>query len=70
MPALYTITDTRPSTYLDNAGSPINGYQVSFTITEFDEGHFINVPKVDAKLIDARIKAFIADRQALAKLGG
>ena len=70
MPALYTITDTKPTVYLDNAGAPTQGFQVSFTLTEFDEGHSINVPKLDPKLIDARVKEVLAQRQALAKLGG
>jgi len=70
MGALYTITRILPHTYLDNAGQAVNGFQVSFTISELDEGHFIDVPKQDAAEIDKRIKAFIADRKKLIALGG
>jgi len=70
MGALYTITLTQPQTYLDNAGQPVNGFRVDFTIAEFDEGHSINVPKQDPAEIDRRIKALIADRKKLASLGG
>jgi hypothetical protein len=68
--ALYTITDISPAIYLDNARQATNGYQVTFTLTEFDEGHMINVPKLDDALIDARIKEVLAARKKLAKLGG
>lgn len=70
MGALYTIARTLPETYLDNAGQPVRGFRVDFTMTEYDEGHSLNVPKIDAAEIDRRIKAAIADRKKLAALGG
>ena len=70
MGALYSITRIMPHTYLDNAGQAVNGFQVSFTISELDEGHFIDVPKQDESEIDRRIKAFIATRKKLLSLGG
>jgi hypothetical protein len=70
MGALYTVTGTTPEVYIDNSGQAINGFRVSFTIHEFDEGHFLNVPKQDPVEIDRRIKGLIADRKKLAALGG
>lgn len=69
MPALYTIGPILDSTYLDNGGAVVKGFQVSYTITELDESHVINVAKLDDKLIDARIRAEIATRMKLVKLG-
>ncbi len=70
MGAIYTVTNSQPTVYLDNAGAPVQGFRVDFTLTEFDEGHSINVPKLDEKLIDARIRETLVSRQKLAKLGG
>ena len=70
MGMLYTVTNQQPTVYLDNAGAPVQGFRVDFTLTEFDEGGSINVPKLDEKLIDVRIKELLSQRQKLAKLGG
>lgn len=70
MGALYSITATLPQVYLDNAGQPVSGFRVDFTLTDFDEGHSLNVPKLDTADIDRRIKLLIADRKKLASLGG
>ena len=37
MGMLYTVTNQQPTVYLDNAGSPVQGFRVDFTLTEFDE---------------------------------
>jgi hypothetical protein len=69
MAALYTITGTRPKIYIGNDGSPINGFEVRFTIEANGEGHMVDVPKLDPKTVDAAIKAVISQRMLLDKLG-
>ncbi len=56
-------------TYLDRMSQPINGFEVRFEIISTREHHVILVPRMEATLIDSEIKAFIAEREKLEKLG-
>jgi hypothetical protein len=68
--AEYTIDRTAPAFYLDNRGNPVRGYQVSVTLTQWQEGHDLFVPSLEAEVIKAAADKLLAQRQALAKLSG
>lgn len=65
MPADYTVISTQPYTYLDATGQVVDGYRVFFTITEFDETHFVQVPNLNPATVSKAVKALVADRKSI-----
>lgn len=62
----YKVIQTQPWTYLDPAGSPVNGQRVTFIIPEFDETHFVFVRSLNPAVVDTAILEFVAQRKQLA----
>ncbi len=65
MPNDYTTISTQPYTYLDETGQVVDGFKVFFTITEFDETHFVLVPSLTPGVVSKVIKALVADRKSI-----
>jgi len=68
MGAVYTIELQQPRTYIDQ-GVPVSGYLVQARLHDFNEIVQVNVPQLDAALIDAKIQELIEQRKKLAQLG-
>ena len=66
----YIIEHTQPTVYTDNKGSAISGFLLSITFPEFDETHEIRLPKMDASAVKEAAEALLAQRRAIADLGG
>lgn len=66
MPNDYTTISTQPYTYLDETGQVVDGFKVFFTITEFDETHFVLVKSLTPAVVGKAIKALVADRKSIA----
>jgi hypothetical protein len=62
-----TTTSTR---YVDGAGDIVSGYTVYVEFPEFDEVHKFDVPNIRPETINAVASDFLANRRALAELGG
>jgi len=62
----YTTISTQPYTYLDETGQVVDGFKVFFTITEFDETHFVLVKSLTPAVVAKEIKALVADRKTIA----
>ncbi len=65
MPNDYTVISTQPYTYLDATNNVVDGYRVFFTITEFGETHFVNVPTLAPATIQKEIQAVVKDRKTI-----
>ena len=63
MPNDYTVISTQPYTYLDETGQVVDGYKVFFTITEFDETHFVLVRSLTPAVVKKAVEALVADRK-------
>lgn len=69
MGQVYTVTHSQNAMYLDEGNNPIPGYLVRFILHEFGEGFDINVPTMDAEVIQKRIEEILENRRKLAALG-
>lgn len=69
MGQVYTVEGQQPTTYLDE-GQAVSGFVLTVRLHKWNELLVINVPQLKAELVDARVKQLIAEREALAKLGG
>ena len=65
MPNDYTTISTQPYTYLDETGQVVDGFKVFFTITEFDETHFILVKSLTPAVVKKAIGELVADRKSI-----
>ncbi len=65
MPNDYTVISTQPYTYLDDTGQVIDGFRVHFTITEFDEAHFVQVPNLSPGVVSKEVEALVKDRKSI-----
>lgn len=61
----YTDVITQPYTYLDNTNQVVDGFKVFFTITDFDENHFVLVPNLNPAIVTKAIKALVTDRKSI-----
>jgi len=61
----FTIDRTQPTTFLDNAGNPIDGFLVTVTLTQWNEGHQVQVASLAPNDVGVAIQQLIEDRQAL-----
>lgn len=68
MATSYTINNTEPWTYLDGLRNPVNGYRVTFNLTQYNETHSVNVKTLAAQEVGKAIAEVVAQRDALAKL--
>lgn len=66
MPANHRVVSALPYTYLDQTGAVVDGYKVHFTMTEFDETHFVLVPNLNPETVKREIAALIQDRKNIA----
>jgi hypothetical protein len=66
----YIIEHTQPTVYADNKGSAVSGFAVTVTFPDFDETHIVNVPKLDPAAVKLTVEELLAQRRALAELGG
>lgn len=65
MAADYVVTGTQPYTYLDQNSQVINGFRVFFTLTAFNEAHFVLVPSLNPEVVKAAIVALAKQRKDL-----
>ncbi len=65
----YSVTSVRPSTYLNKAGKPVNGYALTVYFPEFDESFEVRVATRDPKVAEAEIAKELEFRRSLAELG-
>lgn len=65
MAADYTITGTQPYTYLDQNGQVVAGFRVFFTLTTFNEAHFVLVPTLNPDIVKAEIAKLVKQRKDL-----
>lgn len=65
----YRIIQRQPATYLDSSGTPVSGYRVRFEVPKVNEIHEINVPTLEADVLDGAIKALVAQIEATLDLG-
>lgn len=65
MAAKYTIVNTQSTIYLDKQNKPINGFIVTFQITQFDEIYSLRVPVMNAGAIDKEISKLVIEREKL-----
>jgi len=63
MPYDYNVISTQPYTYLDETGQVVDGFKVFFTITEFDETHFVLVRSLVPAIVTKAVKGLVADRK-------
>ena len=61
----YTVDRTAPTTYLDKSGKVVNGFQVTVTLSDFDEVHLINVPTLDKATVKVEADKLLKNRIAL-----
>ena len=61
----YNIISTQPYSYLDETNNVVDGYRVYFTITEFAESHFVNVPTLAPVTVQKEIQAVVKDRKSI-----
>jgi len=66
----YTIVRTQPTMFLDEAGIPVEGYQIQVTLHEWNEGHLLKVRSLDQDIVEKAIEQLIEQRAALDELGG
>ena len=68
MAKVYQVLSTRPNLYSER-GTPVNGFHITALLFEFDETVEIDVPKMDEKTVDNRIKMLLEQRRKLDTLG-
>lgn len=68
MGQIYTVENQQPQTYVEE-GVPINGFLVQVRLHEFNEILQLNVPRLEADLIAARVQEMLEQRRRLAELG-
>jgi hypothetical protein len=61
----YVITGTQPYTYLDVNGQVVNGFRVFFSLTAFNEAHFIMVPSLNPETVKTEIGKLVKQRKDL-----
>lgn len=66
----YTIEKTAPTVYLDNRGNAVQGYLVFVNLTAYNESHELRLPSLDSKVVEKAADKLLADRDALANIGG
>jgi hypothetical protein len=64
----FKILSTQTRTYIDEGGSVVNGYRVTYRILEFQEVHYIDVPSLNKATVAAAIQNVINDRKDLSTL--
>jgi hypothetical protein len=67
--AKYVVDKTESTTYVDRTNAVVNGFSVTFTLSQYDETYTIQVPALNASLIEAEVKRISDERDKLAKLG-
>ena len=65
MPNDYALISTQPYTYLDETNQVVDGYRIHFTITEFDEAHFVQVPNLSPAVVKKAVTALVEDRKSI-----
>jgi hypothetical protein len=70
MGAVFDIVSQKSLPYLDPGGELVRGYEVRALVKKWNEIFTLNVPRLDATLIDGEIRKLIAEREKLDKLGG
>jgi len=65
----YKVTSVRPSTYMNKAGKPVNGYAVTVYFPEFDEAFEVHVATRDKDAVATEISKELEFRRGLADLG-
>ncbi len=65
MAAEYIITGTQPYTYLDQNSQVVNGFRVFFTLTNFNEAHFVLVPSLNPEVVKGEIGKLVKQRKDL-----
>ncbi len=68
MAAEYRILATQPYTYIDAANMPVQGFRVTFELSQFREVHQINVPSLSDLVVKPEVEKILADRKRLAAL--
>jgi hypothetical protein len=68
MAADFDVISTQPYTYLDQSGSVVNGYKVTFSLKAVNEVHFIFTPNLIPDVVKAEIMKVVSQRNALSKL--
>ena len=66
----FTVERTSDTVYLDEGNNPIQGFEVTIRLIQFDELHTLNVPNIREETVEAAATRLLAQRQILAKLGG
>lgn len=65
----YTVTNVRPSTYLNKGGKPVNGYAITVYFPEFDESFEVRVANRDKDAVASEIVKELEFRRSLVDLG-
>lgn len=66
----YVITRVVPTTYIDNkTNEAVSGHRVYYTMTDYEEGHLIDVPNMKKDTVKDAIENAVDARDALAELG-
>jgi len=65
----YKVTLTQPTIYVDDNGNVVNGHVVYFYLPAYNENHEIRVSSLNPNEVDKKVKAVIAWRDSLEKLG-
>jgi hypothetical protein len=61
----YVITGTQPYTYLDQNSQVVNGFRVFFSLTAFNEAHFVLVPSLNPEVVKTEIGKLVKQRKDL-----
>jgi len=66
--AEYTVEWIRPTIYVDNAGSAVDGFTVRIVLYPWNEARDLRLPDATAELISEAAEAEVVKRQAVADL--
>ena len=66
--AEYTVEWIRPTIYVDNAGSAVDGFAIRIVLYPWNEARDLKLPDATAELISEAAEAEIVKRQAVADL--
>jgi len=66
--AEYTVEWIRPTIYVDNAGSAVDGYKVRIVLYPWNEARDLELPDATAELIKAGAEAEVEKREGVDKL--
>lgn len=65
----WVVERTADTVYLDEGNNPIQGFEVTIRLIEFDELHTLNVPNIRAETVETVANTLLEQRQTLADLG-